>query len=78
MKNLFWIAGFALFAQLANAAPQPVPYHYGDKLDIAEIVSMEVPNGGCEVVEAKMTYLDSKGETHVMSYMRQGLDCNDH
>ncbi|MEK0364387.1 DUF2790 domain-containing protein [Pseudomonas sp. CBC3] len=78
MKNLLWIAGLSVFTQLAIAAPQPAPYQYGDKLDIAEIISMEVPNGGCEVVEAKMTYLDSKGETQVMSYLRQGADCNDH
>ncbi|MGY8820242.1 MAG: DUF2790 domain-containing protein [Pseudomonadales bacterium] len=77
MKNLFWIAGISLFAQIANAAPQAEPYHYGDVLDVAKVISVDVPNGGCSVVEAKMTYLDSKGETHVMSYLRQGADCHD-
>jgi hypothetical protein len=78
MKNLIWIAGLSLFAQLANAAPQATPYHYGDELDIAKVVSVNVPNGGCSVVEATMTYLDSRGETHVMTYLRQGADCNDY
>lgn len=78
MKNLIWIAGLSLFAQLANAAPQATPYHYGDELDIAKVISLQVPSDGCSVVEAKMTYLDSKGETHVMSYLRQGADCNDY
>lgn len=78
MKNLLWIAGLSLLAPLANAAPQATPYQYGDDLDVAKVISMEVPNGGCAVVEAKMTYLDSKGETHVMSYLRQGADCNDY
>jgi len=78
MKHLVWIAGLSLFAQLAVAAPQPTPYHYGDDLDVAKVISMEVPNGGCSVVEATMTYLDSKGETHTMSYLRQGADCIDH
>lgn len=78
MKHLVWIAGLSLLAQLAAAAPQPTPYHYGDDLDIAKVVSIEVPNGGCSVVEAKMTYLDSQGETHVMSYLRQGADCSDY
>lgn len=78
MKNLIWFAGLSVLAQVANAAPQATPYHYGDKLDVAKVVSMEVPDGGCEVVEAKMTYLDSKGESHVMTYLRQGANCSDH
>lgn len=78
MKSLFWIAGLALFAQLANAEPQAEQYQYGDRLDIAKVVSVEIPSGGCEVVEATMTYLDSTGETHVLSYLRQGADCHDY
>lgn len=78
MKNLSWIAGLALFAPLANADSQAVPYQYGDRLDIAKVVSVKVPSGGCDVVEATMTYLDSTGETHVMSYLRQGADCHDY
>ncbi|EIK52367.1 hypothetical protein YO5_06181 [Stutzerimonas stutzeri TS44] len=76
MKKLLCIASLALCAPLAIADTPAVPYQYGDKLDIAEVVSLEVPAGGCEIVEAKMTYLDSKGETHVTSYLRQGPDCN--
>jgi len=78
MKKLFWIAGLSLVAQLANAESQAVPYQYGDHLDIAKVVSLDVPAGGCEVVEATMTYLDSKGETHSVSYLRQGTDCHDY
>ncbi|MCW3148116.1 DUF2790 domain-containing protein [Stutzerimonas stutzeri] len=75
MNKLFCIASLALCAQVANAQTQAVPYEYGDKLDIAKLVSLEVPQGGCEVVEAKMTYIDSKGETHVTTYLRQGTEC---
>ncbi|MFV0456740.1 MAG: DUF2790 domain-containing protein [Pseudomonas sp.] len=78
MKNLIWIVGLSLAAQLANAESQAVPYQYGDHLDIAKVVSLDVPTGGCEVVEATMTYLNSKGETHSVSYLRQGTDCDDH
>lgn len=78
MKNLFWIAGLALFAQLANAESQATPYEYGDHLDIAKVISLDVPNGGCQAVEATMTYLDSNGQTQVMSYLRQGADCHDY
>ncbi len=76
MKELLCIAGLALCAPLASAETAPVAYQYGDQLDIAKVVSLEVPAGGCEVVEAKMTYVDSKGETHVTSYLRQGPDCH--
>ncbi len=77
MKHLLWIAGLSLCAQLASAAPQPTTYQYGDSLDIAKVISMEVPSG-CAVGEAKMTYVDSNGETHVLKYLRQGEDCYDH
>ena len=76
MKKLLCIASLALCAPLANAETAAVAYQYGDELDIAEVVSLEVPAGGCEIVEAKMTYVDSQGETHVTSYLRQGPDCH--
>jgi hypothetical protein len=75
--NLIWIAGLALSAQWAHA-DEPKSYQYGDKLDIAKVVSMEVPAGGCEIVQARMIYVDSKGETHETTYLRQGPDCIDH
>lgn len=77
MKKSAWIIGVACVAQLANAADQSFQYHYGDQLDIAKVISVDVPAGSCAVVEAEMTYLDSKGETKVMKYLRQGADCND-
>lgn len=77
MKNLIWLAGLVIAAPLANAEPQEATYQYGDNPDIAKVVSLDVPAGGCEVVEATMTYLDSKGETQVMRYQRQGADCHD-
>lgn len=77
VNKLIWIAGLALSAQLAYAADEPKAYQYGDKLDIAKVISMEVPAGGCEVVTARMTYVDSKGETHETTYLRQGPDCHD-
>lgn len=78
MKKLVCIASLAILAPLANAQPQVAPYQYGQDLDIAKVVSVKVPPGGCEIVEANMTYLDSQGETHVMSYLRQAEDCHDY
>ncbi|WP_444816991.1 DUF2790 domain-containing protein [Stutzerimonas frequens] len=77
MNKLIWIAGLALSAQLAYAADEAKPYKYGDTLDIAEVISIDVPAGGCEVVTARMTYVDSKGETHETTYLRQGPVCHD-
>lgn len=76
MKKLLAVAALALAAQAANAETAAAPYQYGDQLDIAKLVSLEVPQGGCEVVEAKMTYVDSKGDTHVTTYLREGTDCS--
>ncbi len=78
MKNFIWLASLAIAAPLANAEPQGSTYEYGDQLDIAKVVSLDVPTGGCNVVEATMTYLDSNGETHAMRYLRQGADCHDY
>ncbi|GEM_PF-74648 len=77
VNKLIWIAGLALSAQLAYAADEPKAYQYGDKLDIAKVISLDVPAGGCEVVTARMIYVDSKGETHETTYLRQGPNCHD-
>ena len=78
MNKLLWIASMAIVVPLASAEPQATPYHYGQDLDIARVVSVEVPAAGCEIVEATMTYLDSHGETRMVSYLRQGADCHDY
>jgi len=77
MEKILWIAGLVIAAPLASAEPQLSDYQYGDQLDIAKVLSLTIPVGGCEVVEATMTYLDSKGETRVMRYLRQGSGCHD-
>jgi hypothetical protein len=44
-------------------------YKYGDKLDVAKVLSMsKIPDNLCEAVPATMTYLDSKGVQHTMEY----------
>jgi hypothetical protein len=45
-------------------------------LDIARVISMsEVPNV-CEVVPARMTYEDSKGQKHILEYRVMGNGCS--
>ncbi|MCI0912661.1 MULTISPECIES: DUF2790 domain-containing protein [Pseudomonas] len=51
-------------------------YSYSQHLDIARVISMsEVPNV-CEVVPARMTYEDSKGQKHILEYRVMGNGCS--
>jgi hypothetical protein len=50
----------------------------GHKPDIQRVLSTtEDARSGCGVVNARMTYLDSKGETQVLNYMKFTDDCGD-
>ena len=64
-------------ALAANADTAPVVYQYGMKLDVAKVISIEQANDRCEVAPAKMTYADSKGQVHVLEYLRQTEMCSD-
>lgn len=69
------LMGAALAANAADAAP--VVYHYGMQLDVAKVISIKQANDRCEVAPAKMTYADSKGQVHVLEYLRQTEMCSD-
>ncbi len=72
------ICSAAMADDVAHAAEQiPVEqYSYSQHLDIARVISMsEVPNV-CEVVPARMTYEDSKGQTHILEYRVMGNGCS--
>ena len=74
MNRTAWL--FALcFAATAAHAEEPQHYHYGMPLDVAKVISQSLPQG-CAVGEARMVYLDSKGQQHTLIYLRQGDDCN--
>lgn len=77
MKTFACAISLALCASFAVAG-ESTPSRAAERPDIAKVVSIDVPAGGCNVVEAKMAYLDSKGESHVMTYLRHGSDCFDH
>ncbi|QHD04529.1 MULTISPECIES: DUF2790 domain-containing protein [Pseudomonas] len=48
------------------------------KPDIQRVLSTtEDARSGCGVVNARMTYLDSKGQTQVLNYMKFTDDCGD-
>jgi hypothetical protein len=70
-KYIYAILGSLVISSAAFAATSTTPemYKYGDKLDVAKVLSMsKIPDNLCEAVPATMTYLDSKGVQHTMEY----------
>ena len=75
MKRLVPVLALSALSSLAMA--DATAYHYGQHLDIARVISQTLPQTGCAVGEAQMVYLDSKGEQHTLTYLRQGENCID-
>ncbi len=71
------LCGAAMAGEAKEAEQIPVEqYNYSQHLDIARVISMsEVPNV-CEVVPARMTYEDSKGQKHILEYRVMGNGCS--
>lgn len=65
-------SGSAFAAKSADA----VPYSYGMPLDVARVISIDEPNSfTCETIQAKMTYIDSKGEEKSVTYLKESSAC---
>ncbi|MDV7212457.1 DUF2790 domain-containing protein [Azotobacter beijerinckii] len=78
MKRSYLLLPFFCVAAVSQADEPPVQqYHYGLPLDIAKVISIEAPYDPyvCEVIDAKMTYLDSAGETKVVAYRKLSAGC---
>ncbi|WP_085601597.1 DUF2790 domain-containing protein [Pseudomonas sp. B10(2017)] len=71
------LCGAAMAGEAKDAEQIPVEqYSYSQHLDIARVISIsEVPNV-CEVVPARMTYEDSKGQKHILEYRVMGNGCS--
>ena len=71
------LCGAAMAGEAKDAEQIPVEqYSYSQHLDIARVISMsEVPNV-CEVVPARMTYEDSRGQKHILEYRVMGNGCS--
>jgi hypothetical protein len=52
-------------------------YTYSTHLDIAKVISMSPTSNACNVVPARMDYVDSKGKEHVLEYRVMGNGCMD-
>ncbi|MCY1545020.1 hypothetical protein D9M68_809370 [compost metagenome] len=68
---------FAISAH-AEATAKPQTYTSGSHLDIQEVLSLaEDAGSSCGVVNARMTYLDSQGQTQVLDYSKLADTCSD-
>lgn len=69
------IALSASLTTLAHSA-EATPYRYGQNLDIANVISIDVPNSPqCEVVTAQMTYRNSAGDVRALDYEQLSDAC---
>ncbi|MBZ9666222.1 DUF2790 domain-containing protein [Pseudomonas sp. LMG 31766] len=51
-------------------------YHYGMQLDVQKVLALEeVPSSRCQVVEARMDYLDSQGHERSLAYLKHAKAC---
>jgi len=61
----------------AKEQTNPPAYEYGMPLDVAQAIRIEAPNPPvCEVVRAKMTYVDSQGEIRRVSFLQLAEACS--
>ena len=75
------LTAIALSASLTTLAhsTEATPYRYGQNLDIAKVISIDVPNSPqCEVVTAQMTYRNSVGDVKVLDYEQLSSVCTNH
>ncbi|WP_397449195.1 DUF2790 domain-containing protein [Pseudomonas sp. NA-150] len=76
------ITGFSASAMAATLpdASSKIPveqYTYSTPLDIAKVVWMSTIPISCDVVPARMDYIDSKGKEHLIEYQVMGNGCVD-
>ncbi|MEB0041967.1 MULTISPECIES: DUF2790 domain-containing protein [unclassified Pseudomonas] len=73
----FCASAFAAEAPDATASSNlPVEqYTYASHLDVAKVISMSPASDACQVVPARMDYLDSAGKEHVVEYRAMGNGC---
>lgn len=71
---LFSALNIGLLPTLAHAAPT---YTYDSHLDIQQVLSLsEDAAQTCEVVNARMSYLDSQGQAQVLEYRKLAESCS--
>jgi hypothetical protein len=75
---LFAVLNICAISAHAETTAKPHTYSYGTHLDIQKVLSMTQDAGpSCGVVNARMTYLDSKGQTQILDYSKFADSCNE-
>ena len=73
---LFAALNICTLSARAEADVTPKTYTYGTHLDIQKVISLKQDNTTtCGIVDARMTYLDSAGQTQVLDYSKFA-DCH--
>ncbi|KPG92463.1 MULTISPECIES: DUF2790 domain-containing protein [Pseudomonas] len=74
---LFAALNICTLSARAEADVTAQTYTYGTHLDIHKVLSLKQDNSvTCGIVEARMTYLDSAGQTRVLDYSKFADGCN--
>lgn len=61
---------------LANEQPDVPTYQYGAPLHVAKVIRIEEPAPPtCEVVRAKMTFVNTQGATEQIGFLKQAEAC---
>lgn len=65
----FTVTTLALGTSATAFATETTPYHYGMKLDIAQVIAVDAPaNAQDDSHTATLTYRDSSGQLRAVSY----------
>jgi hypothetical protein len=68
------LSSFAL--QAAEAIPAE-RYYYGMQLDVQKVLALhEESSRWCQVVDARMDYLESQGQQHSLAYRKHSRSCS--
>ncbi|WP_017906526.1 DUF2790 domain-containing protein [Pseudomonas asplenii] len=77
---LFAVLNVCTLSARAESQVQPhsETYSYGSHLDVRKVLSLSQDDGPeCSVVNARMTYLDSRGEQHILAYRKFSDICHE-
>lgn len=75
---LFAALNICTLSARAESQVQPETYTYGSHLDVRKVLSITEGDGAaCSVVNARMTYLDSQSQEHVLDYRKFSDHCNE-
>ncbi|ERI49980.1 hypothetical protein N878_02055 [Pseudomonas sp. EGD-AK9] len=77
----YLLAAAFSFGSLAVQADESIPverYRYGAQLDVQKVLALhEEPSADCQVVSARMDYLDSMDQKRSLEYRKLSSSCSE-